>query len=78
MAKYDNNERRRVRKPQIMADAAYLILCANSREFTGNFCIDDEVLRSAGQTDLSRLPSRRHPRRRSAAGFFCLSAANAS
>jgi citronellol/citronellal dehydrogenase len=54
MAKYDNNERRRVRKPQIMADAAYLILCANSREFTGNFCIDDVVLRTAGQTDLSR------------------------
>jgi citronellol/citronellal dehydrogenase len=54
MAKYDNSERRRVRKPQIMADAAYLILCANSREFTGNFCIDDEVLRGAGQTDLSQ------------------------
>jgi citronellol/citronellal dehydrogenase len=54
MAKYDNNERRRVRKPQIMADAACLILTANSREFTGNFCIDEEVLRRAGQTDLAR------------------------
>jgi citronellol/citronellal dehydrogenase len=54
MAKYDTSERRRVRTPQIMADAAYIILCANSREFTGNFCIDDEVLRTAGQIDLSR------------------------
>ena len=26
MARYDNTERRRVRKPQIMADAAYAIL----------------------------------------------------
>jgi citronellol/citronellal dehydrogenase len=37
-----------------MADAAYTVLTANSREFTGRFCIDEEVLRSAGQTDLSR------------------------
>ena len=54
MAKYDNNERRRVRKPQIMADAAYVILSAKSREFTGNFCVDEQVLRTAGQTDLAR------------------------
>lgn len=54
LAKHDNNERRRVRKPQIMADAAHVVLCANSREFTGNFCVDDEVLRTAGHTDLSR------------------------
>jgi citronellol/citronellal dehydrogenase len=54
MAQYDNSERRRTRKPQIMADAAHAILCANSREFTGNFCIDEQVLQRAGQTDLSR------------------------
>jgi citronellol/citronellal dehydrogenase len=54
MAKYDNTERRRVRKPQIVADAAYAILTANSREFTGRFCIDEEVLRTAGVTDFSR------------------------
>jgi citronellol/citronellal dehydrogenase len=53
LAKYDNNERQRVRKPQIMADAAYVILSANSREFTGNFCVDEQVLRGAGQTDLA-------------------------
>jgi citronellol/citronellal dehydrogenase len=54
MAQYDNSERRRSRKPEIMADAAYVILSANSREFTGNFCVDEEVLRKAGQTDLAR------------------------
>jgi len=41
------------RKPEIMADAAYVILGRPSREFTGNFCIDDETLASAGITDLS-------------------------
>jgi citronellol/citronellal dehydrogenase len=53
MASYDSGERRRARKPQIVADAAHLILCANSHEFTGNFCIDEQVLRGVGQTDLS-------------------------
>jgi citronellol/citronellal dehydrogenase len=43
----------RCRKPEIMADAAHIILTRPSREFTGNFCIDDEVLESAGITDLS-------------------------
>ena len=44
---------KRSRKPEIMADAAHVILTRKSREFTGNFCIDDEVLASAGVTDLS-------------------------
>ena len=44
---------RRSRKPEIMADAAHIILTKASREFTGNFCIDDEVLESAGVADLS-------------------------
>lgn len=42
----------RARKPEIMADAAHVILTRPSREFTGNFCVDDEVLASAGVTDL--------------------------
>jgi citronellol/citronellal dehydrogenase len=42
------------RKPEIMADAAYLILTRDSRSATGNFYIDDEVLRAAGVTDLGR------------------------
>src|ERR1700760_377129 len=35
---------KRSRTPAIMADAAYEILTRDSREFTGHFCIDDEVL----------------------------------
>ncbi|WP_394825389.1 SDR family oxidoreductase [Pendulispora albinea] len=42
------------RTPEIMADAAYAILTKPSREFTGHFCIDDEVLASVGVTDLSK------------------------
>jgi citronellol/citronellal dehydrogenase len=41
------------RKPEIMADAAYVILTRPSREATGNFYIDDEVLASVGITDLT-------------------------
>jgi citronellol/citronellal dehydrogenase len=42
------------RKPEIMADAAYVILTRQSREATGNFYIDDEVLASAGITELAK------------------------
>jgi citronellol/citronellal dehydrogenase len=42
------------RKPEIVADAAYLILTRESRTTTGNFFIDDEVLQAAGVTDLER------------------------
>jgi citronellol/citronellal dehydrogenase len=41
------------RKPEIMADAAHVIFTRKSSEFTGQFCIDDEVLRESGVTDLS-------------------------
>jgi citronellol/citronellal dehydrogenase len=41
------------RKPEIMADAAYAILNRPSREFTGNFCVDEEVLRAEGVSDFS-------------------------
>ena len=44
---------RGARKVDIMADAAHLILTTPSRETTGNFFIDDEVLAKAGITDLS-------------------------
>jgi citronellol/citronellal dehydrogenase len=46
--------RMKARSPQIMADAAHWILTQPSREVTGRFFLDDEVLRSAGVTDLSR------------------------
>ncbi len=39
------------RKPSIVADAAHAILCRESRSCTGNFFIDEAVLREAGVTD---------------------------
>ena len=41
------------RKPEILADAAAVILSKNSKEFTGNFCIDDVLLSEEGVTDFS-------------------------
>lgn len=41
------------RKPEIMADAAYAIFNKPSREYTGKFMIDDEVLAAEGKTDLT-------------------------
>ena len=41
------------RLPSIMADAAHVILTSPSRETTGNFFIDELVLRKAGVTDFS-------------------------
>ena len=35
-----------------MGDAAHAILTRNSREHTGNFYVDDEVLAEEGITDL--------------------------
>ncbi len=46
--------RMRARSPQIMADAAHWILTQPARKITGRFFLDDEVLRSAGVSDLSR------------------------
>ena len=40
------------RTPEIMADAAHVILTRPSRECTGNFFVDDEVLASVGKTNL--------------------------
>lgn len=39
------------RKPDIMADAAYVILTSDPKKVTGMFYIDDEILSSAGVTD---------------------------
>jgi citronellol/citronellal dehydrogenase len=43
---------RGTRKPEIMADAAYALLTKPSREVTGNFFIDEDVLRKEGVTNL--------------------------
>jgi citronellol/citronellal dehydrogenase len=49
---------RHARKPEIVADAARAILLRDSRACTGNFFIDDEVLRAEGVTDLERYAAR--------------------
>ncbi len=42
------------RTPDIVADAAHVILTGPSREHTGQFFIDEDVLRAAGMTDFSQ------------------------
>ena len=42
------------RKPEIMADAAYAVLVQDSATCTGNFFIDEIVLREAGVTDFDQ------------------------
>ena len=42
------------RNVDIMADASYEILTKDAKSFTGNFCIDDLVLHSAGITDFTK------------------------
>src|SRR5579872_501446 len=42
------------RTPEIMADAAHVILTRPSRECTGNFFIDEDLLRSIGITDFGK------------------------
>ena len=41
------------RTPDIMADAAHVILTTPSRQLTGQFMVDEAVLRQAGVTDFS-------------------------
>ena len=42
----------RCRKPEILSDAAYLILTSDAATTTGNFFLDDELLAARGVTDL--------------------------
>ena len=42
------------RTPEILADAAYVILNRESKNCTGNFFVDDEVLATVGITDLEK------------------------
>jgi len=42
------------RSPEIVADAAHAVLCRPSRELTGQFFIDEDVLRSTGVVDFDR------------------------
>ena len=45
---------RQCRTPQIMADAAHAVLVRAARGFSGNFLIDEDVLRDAGTSDFDR------------------------
>ena len=49
-----DESRDQCRKVEIMADAAYVILTRDSKEFTGNFCIDDSVLKEVGETNFDK------------------------
>jgi len=42
------------RSPEIVADAAHVILTKRGRDFTGNFCIDDTLLAAHGVRDFDR------------------------
>ena len=42
------------RRPEILADAAYLVLTSDARTTSGNFFIDDVLLAEHGITDLER------------------------
>ncbi len=44
----------RMRRPEIMADAAHAVLLRDARTTTGNFFIDEDALAAAGITDLDR------------------------
>ena len=43
-----------LRFPEIMSDAAYVILTKDSKSFTRNFCIDEDVLREVGVEDFDK------------------------
>jgi citronellol/citronellal dehydrogenase len=45
---------RRSRTPEIMGDAAHVILTKDAKTFTGNFCIDDTLLAEHGVTDFEK------------------------
>jgi citronellol/citronellal dehydrogenase len=56
------------RTPEIMADAAHLILTKDSRAFTGNFVVDDTFLAEHGVTDFDKY--RVDPTQRLQVDFF--------
>ncbi|XP_068631750.1 hydroxysteroid dehydrogenase-like protein 2 isoform X2 [Battus philenor] len=41
------------RKPEIVSDAAYVMLCKNPKTYTGNFAIDEDVLKQHGIKDMT-------------------------
>jgi NAD(P)-dependent dehydrogenase (short-subunit alcohol dehydrogenase family) len=47
----DEENRNKLRFPSIMADAAYVILTRDSKNYTRNFAIDEDVLKEVGVTN---------------------------
>lgn len=45
---------RRSRRPEIMADAAHAIFLRDARRYTGNFMLDEDVLREDGVQDFAQ------------------------
>ena len=43
------------RKPEIMADAAYVILTRDSKNFSGNFAINKDILKEEGCKDMEQV-----------------------
>jgi hypothetical protein len=43
------------RKPDIMADAAYVILTRDARNFTGNFVVDEDILKEEGCSNFTQV-----------------------
>ncbi len=56
------------RKPEIVADAAYVVFSKTARQFTGNFLIDDTFLSENGVTDFEHY--RADPTQKLAQDFF--------
>jgi len=42
------------RKPEVMSDAAYEILTQTDCQLTGQFLVDEDVLRKSGVTDMDQ------------------------
>ncbi len=42
------------RTPDILSDAAHIMMCKDPGAFTGNFVIDEELLRAGGVTDFAK------------------------
>jgi citronellol/citronellal dehydrogenase len=42
------------RSPEIMADAAHIILCQSARQCTGHFYLDEDVLRASGERSFDK------------------------
>jgi hypothetical protein len=50
----DQEQMKLSRTPEIMADAAHVVLTSDITAVTGNFLIDEDVLRLAGVTDFAK------------------------